>query len=156
MKLKIIKTTTILSTLLCTALLCGCGLGSFKVGGYKMYTGAVITGLGILDPDASWKKKKKVKEKEIPEMNQEEVAKGDFLKDITALLNWKPFADPKEVEVKEKEIRDMNEEEAKQELKVITQLAKDGKNPWIIEDTEIREVAVSRQRKLLDRLKELK
>jgi hypothetical protein len=154
MKLKIIKTTTILSTLLCTALLCGCGLGSFKVGGYKMYTGAVITGLGILDPDASWKKKKKVKE--IPEMNQEEVANGGFLKDITALLNWKPFADPKEVEVKEKEIRDMNEEEAKQELKVITQLAKDGKNPWIIEDTEIREVAVSRQRKLLDRLKELK
>ena len=154
MKLKIIKTTTILSTLLCTALLCGCGLGSFKVGGYKMYTGAVITGLGILDPDASWKKKKKVKE--IPEMNQEEVANGGFLKDITALLNWKPFADPKEVEVKEKEIRDMNEEEAKQELKVITQLAKDGENPWIIEDTEIREVAVSRQRKLLDRLKELK
>ena len=121
-----------------------------------MYTGAVITGLGILDPDASWKKKKKVKEKEIPEMNQEEVANGGFLKDITALLNWKPFADPKEVEVKEKEIRDMNEEEAKQELKVITQLAKDGKNPWIIEDTKIREVAVSRQRKLLDRLKELK
>jgi hypothetical protein len=152
MKLKIIKTTTILSTLLCTALLCGCGLGSFKVGGYKMYTGAVITGLGILDPDASWKKKKKVKE--IPEMNQEEVANGGFLKDITALLNWKPFADPKEV--KEKEIRDMNEEEAKQELKVITQLAEDGENPWIIEDTEIREVAVSRQRKLLDRLKELK
>ena len=121
-----------------------------------MYTGAVITGLGILDPDASWKKKKKVKEKKIPEMNQEEVVKGDFLKDITALLNWKPFADPKEVEVKEKEIRDMNEEEAKQELKVISQLAKDGENPWIIEDTEIREVAVSRQRKLLDRLKELK
>ena len=100
MKLKIIKTTKILSTLLCTTLLCGClnTLGTFKVGGLKLHTPAVLVGLGVFDPDSSWNKNKRKKENEHKWMNG-----------IKSALDWKPFAKPKEVELKE--ISEINNEE---------------------------------------------
>ena len=87
MKLKINKTIKI-TTLLCTALLCGCNpAGSFKVGGYRMYTGAVLSGLGVTR-DANWKKKK------------EDRKEKDTFFGIKRGPNWFPM------KVKEKEIED--------------------------------------------------
>ena len=50
----------------------------------------------------------------------------------------------------------MNEEEVKQALKEIAQLAKDGENKSLFENFNTWQNAGIRQRKLLDRLKELK
>jgi len=66
MKLKIIKTTTIISTLLCGLLLCGCNMATFAM----MGIGPSLRGINTLKDNH----KKNIEiEKEISEMNVEEV-----------------------------------------------------------------------------------